>query len=135
MLQPKKAKYKKMFRKVICGKDFRVIEINFGNFGIKAVSSGRIKASQLESAQKTMQKKIKGLGKIWLRFFPSVPVTSKPIDVRMGKGKGNVNYWCAAIHAGRVLFEFQGIPQVLAKELMAVAQTKLPIQVKLVSRM
>jgi large subunit ribosomal protein L16 len=132
MLQPKKIKHKKMFRGKIRGSEVRVIELAFGNFGIKALSSGRVTAAQLEATRKTMTKKIKGSEKIWVRFYPSLAVSAKPIEVRMGKGKGQINYWCAQINAGRILFEFQGISLVVANELKSIVKDKLSLNLKLI---
>jgi large subunit ribosomal protein L16 len=132
MLQPKKIKHKKMFRGKIRGSEVRVIELAFGNFGIKALSSGRVTAAQLEATRKTMTKKIKGSEKIWVRFYPSLAVSAKPIEVRMGKGKGQINYWGAQINAGRILFEFQGISLVVANELKSIVKDKLSLNLKLI---
>lgn len=132
MLQPKKTKYRKMFRGKIRGKEIKVTELAFGNFGIKTLTSGRITAAQLEATRKRIAKKIKGSGKIWIRFYPTLAVSAKPVEVRMGKGKGQIDYWCAQINAGRILFEFQGISLVIAKELMHISRSKLPLDLKLI---
>lgn len=132
MLYPKKTKYKKAFRGKILGNETKVIELAFGNIGIKVLKSARISAQQLEALRKALQKKIKGRGKIWIRVFPSLPVTSKPAEVRMGKGKGNIDYWCTPVNAGRILFELQGIPATLTKEILQISADKLPVPIKLI---
>jgi large subunit ribosomal protein L16 len=132
MLQPKKMKFTKTFRGKILGNDTKVIELAFGNIGIKALQPFRMKANQLEALRKALLKKIKGKGKIWIRLFPNLPVTAKPLEVRMGKGKGNISYWCSPINAGRILLELQGIPLSLNKEILKISRYKLPISVKLI---
>jgi len=106
MLFPKKTKYKKMYRKDSYKKEFRVNCLVHGDFGIKSLRSCRLTAKQLESTRKTMLKKMKKMGRILLRVFPDVAITSKPAEVRMGKGKGLLDYWCSNINSGRILFEF-----------------------------
>jgi large subunit ribosomal protein L16 len=132
MLHPKKTKFKKKFRGKIFGNDTKVIELAFGNVGIKLLKSARISAQQLEALRKALFKKIKGRGKIWVRVFPNLPVTSKPAEVRMGKGKGNISYWCVPINAGRILFELQSIPLSLNKEIFKISSNKLPVAIKLI---
>lgn len=133
MLQPKKSKFRKSFRGKISGKDTRVIELAFGNFGIKVLKSGRISSQQLETLRKSILRKIKGRGKIWLRVFPYLPVTAKPAEVRMGKGKGSVEYWCFPINAGRILLELQGMSPALSKEIIKISSDILPVPVKLIN--
>jgi large subunit ribosomal protein L16 len=132
MFNPKKTKFKKKFRGKIIGNDIKVIGLSFGNTGIKILNSCRISANQLETLRKTLLKKIKNRGKIWIRVFPNLPVTSKPAEVRMGKGKGNISYWCSPIYAGRILFEIQGISLSLNKEIIKISKNKLPVSVKLI---
>ncbi|YP_001874796.1 ribosomal protein L16 (mitochondrion) [Hemiselmis andersenii] len=132
MLQPKKSKYRKSFRGKISGKEMKVLELAFGNFGIKVLKSGRISSQQLETLRKSILKKIKGRGKIWLRVFPYLPITAKPAEVRMGKGKGSVKYWCFPVNAGRVLIELQGISTSLSKEILKISSDILPFPVRLI---
>jgi large subunit ribosomal protein L16 len=132
MLHPKNTKYRKSFRGKIFGNEAKVIELSFGNIGIKVLKSVRITAYQLEALRKALLKKIKGRGKIWFRVFPSIPVTSKPAEVRMGKGKGNLSYWCSRIKAGRVLFELQGVPFSLNKKIINISRHQLPVPVKFI---
>jgi large subunit ribosomal protein L16 len=132
MLHPKNTKYIKIFRGRISGNDTKVIELSFGNIGIKVLKNARITTFQLESLRKALVKKIKGRGKIWFRVFPSVPVTSKPAEVRMGKGKGDTNYWCSQVNAGRILVELQGIPFSLNKEIIKISKHKLPVPIKFI---
>jgi large subunit ribosomal protein L16 len=132
MLQPKKTKYRKSFRGKISGKETRVVELAFGNFGIKVLKSGRISSQQLETLRKSILKKIKGRGKIWIRVFPYLPVSAKPAEVRMGKGKGSISYWCFPINAGRILIELQGISTPLSKEIVKLSSDILPFPVRLI---
>jgi large subunit ribosomal protein L16 len=132
MLHPKNTKYKKSFRCKIFGNDTKVVELSFGNIGIKILKNARINEKQLEALRKALFKKIKSRGKIWFRIFPSIPVTSKPAEIRMGKGKGNVVYWCAMVNAGRILFELQGIPLHLNKEIINISKYQLPVPVKFI---
>jgi large subunit ribosomal protein L16 len=132
MLQPKRSKYRKSFRGKISGKETRVIELAFGNFGIKVLRSGRISAQQLETLRKAILKKIKGRGKVWIRVFPYLPVTSKPAEVRMGKGKGSVSYWCFPVNAGRILLELQGMPGSLSKEITKISSDILSLPIRLI---
>jgi len=133
MLFPKKTKYKKMYRRDSYKKEFRVNHLVHGDFGIKSLRSCRLSAKQLESTRKTMIKKMKRVGRILLRVFPDVPITSKPAEVRMGKGKGSLNYWCSNVNSGRILFEFQGVPRVIAKEVAKVGSKKLPMRTRFIT--
>src|SRR5699024_5900555 len=125
MLQPKRTK----FRKVHKGRNRGVATtgnlISFGTFGLKATTRGRITARQIEAARRAMTRHVKRQGKIWIRIFPDKPITEKPLEVRMGKGKGNVEYWVAQIQPGRVLYEMDGVPESLAREAFALAAAKL----------
>ncbi|MBO1519846.1 MAG: 50S ribosomal protein L16 [Oceanisphaera sp.] len=134
MLQPKRTK----FRKVHKGRNRGVATtgnlISFGTFGLKATTRGRITARQIEAARRAMTRHVKRQGKIWIRIFPDKPITEKPLEVRMGKGKGNVEYWVAQIQPGRVLYEMDGVPEALAREAFALAAAKLPVRTTFVTR-
>lgn len=132
MLSPKKTKFKKAFRGKISGNETKVIELSFGNFGIKATKSGRVSAKQLETLRRSLVKEIKGRGKIWIRIYPHLSVTAKPAEIRMGKGKGNFNYFCCTINAGRILFELQHIPTTLIKTIFTLSTNKLGLPIKLI---
>ena len=108
--------------------------MSFGEYGLKAVGRGRITARQIEAARRAMTRHVKRGGKIWIRIFPDVPVTKKPIEVRMGKGKGNVEYWVAKIQPGKMLYEMEGVPEDIAREAFRLAAAKLPVQTQFVSR-
>jgi len=133
MLFPKKPKYKKMYRKDSCKKEFRVNRLVCADFGVKSLCSSRLTAKQLESARKTMAKKMKRMGRILLRVFPDIPITSKPAEVRMGKGKGSLDHWCSNVNSGRILFEFQGVSRALAEEAAKTGSRKLPMKTKFVT--
>ncbi len=134
MLQPKRTK----FRKVHKGRNRGVATsgnlVSFGTFGLKATTRGRITARQIEAARRAMTRHVKRQGKIWIRIFPDKPITEKPLEVRMGKGKGNVEYWVAQIQPGRVLYEMDGVPEALAREAFALAAAKLPVRTTFVTR-
>lgn len=133
MLQPKRMKFRKMFK----GRNRGLAngtEVSFGDFGLKAVGRGRLTARQIESARRAMTRHIKRQGQIWIRIFPDKPITSKPLEVRMGKGKGNVEYWVCQIQPGKVLYEMDGVPEELAREAFALAAAKLPIKTTFVTK-
>ena len=133
MLQPKRTKY----RKVMKGRNRGLANgcsINFGEIGLQAKDRCRMTARQIESARRTMTRHIKRQGKIWIRIFPDKPITKKPLEVRMGKGKGSVEYWVAQIKPGQILFEMQGVEKELATEAFKLAAAKLPISTKVVKR-
>jgi|TARA_R110002096_G_scaffold48658_1_gene128872 large subunit ribosomal protein L16 len=109
-------------------------KVSFGDFGLKAVGRGRLTARQIEAARRAMTRHVKRGGKIWIRIFPDVPVTKKPLEVRQGKGKGNVEYWVAKIQPGKMLYEMEGVPEELAREAFKLAAAKLPIQTVFVTR-
>lgn len=132
MLHPQKTKYKKVFRGKIRGNETKVVALCFGNIGIKVLKHTRISEIQLEALRKALLKKIKGKGKLWFRIFPSLPVTSKPAEVRMGKGKGSISYWCSPVNAGRIILELQGIPLSLNKEITKISTNKLTVPIKLI---
>ncbi len=134
MLSPKKLKYRKRMRGRLKGKPTRGTELNFGEFGLQAVECGYVNARQIEAARIAMTRKIKRLGKTWIRFFPDKPVTKKPAEVRMGKGKGPTDAWVAAIKPGRILYEMEGVPRELAKEALRLAAHKLSVKTRFVER-
>lgn len=130
-LQPKKTKYKKVKKGKLKKFEYKSNSIKFGEMGLKAIDSGVINARQIESARRTIARKIKRKGKIWLRIFPDLPITSKPTESRMGKGKGSVSYWAAKIKGGMTLFEICGVPSHVAKEALRAGSTKLSIKTKI----
>jgi len=133
MLQPKRMKFRKMFK----GRNRGLAngtEVSFGTFGLKAVGRGRLTARQIDSARRAMTRHIKRQGQIWIRVFPDKPITSKPLEVRMGKGKGNVEYWVCQIQPGKVLYEMNGVSETLAREAFALAAAKLPLKTTFVTK-
>jgi large subunit ribosomal protein L16 len=134
MLQPKRTKFRKMHKGRNRGLALRGSKVSFGEFGLKATGRGRITARQIEAARRTMTRHIKRGGKIWIRVFPDKPITQKPLEVRQGKGKGNVEYWIAQIQPGKVLFEMEGVPEKLASEAFTLAAAKLPVATTFVKR-
>jgi large subunit ribosomal protein L16 len=134
MLQPKRMKFRKMQKGRNRGLAHRGSKVSFGEFGLKATGRGRITARQIEAARRTMTRHIKRGGKIWIRVFPDKPITQKPLEVRQGKGKGNVEYWVAQIQPGKVLFEMEGVSEQLASEAFALAAAKLPLSTTFVKR-
>ena len=133
MKQPKKTKYKKAFKGRIKGIAGNGFELAFGDYGLKALAPERITARQIEACRKAINRHRKRDGKLWIRIFPDVPVTSKPAEVRMGKGKGSVEFWVARVNPGKILFELSGIPESVAREALALAAAKLPIKTKFVT--
>jgi large subunit ribosomal protein L16 len=132
---PKRTKHRKMHKGRIKGNAVRGTRVNFGDFGIKALEPGRITSRQIEAARIAMTRKMKRVGKVYIRIFPDKPITQKPAEVRMGKGKGSVEKWVAVVRPGRILFEIGGgVPQDLAREALRLAQQKLPIKTKMVTR-
>ncbi|ATG75465.1 50S ribosomal protein L16 [Zobellella denitrificans] len=134
MLQPKRTKFRKVHKGRNRGVATSGNQISFGSFGLKATTRGRITARQIEAARRAMTRHVKRQGKIWIRIFPDKPITEKPLEVRMGKGKGNVEYWVAQIQPGRVLYEMDGVPESLAREAFALAAAKLPVRTTFVTR-
>ncbi|ASG65271.1 50S ribosomal protein L16 [Idiomarina sp. X4] len=134
MLQPKRTK----FRKVHTGRNRGLAQsgnkVSFGSYGLKATDRGRMTARQIEAGRRAMTRHVKRQGKIWIRVFPDKPITKKPLEVRMGKGKGNVEYWVAQIQPGRVLYEMDGVPEELAREAFRLAARKLPFKTTFVTR-
>ena len=134
MLQPKRTKFRKMHKGRNRGLAHRGSKVSFGEFGLKASGRGRLTARQIEAARRAMTRHIKRGGKIWIRVFPDKPITNKPLEVRMGKGKGNVEYWVALIQPGKVLYEMEGVSEEMAREAFALASAKLPIATTFVRR-
>lgn len=134
MLQPKRTKFRKMMKGRNRGLAHRGSNVDFGEFGLKALGRGRLTARQLESARRALTRHMKRGGKVWIRVFPDKPITQKPLEVRQGKGKGNVEYWVAQIQPGRIMFEIEGIEESLAREAFALAAAKLPFETSFVKR-
>lgn len=135
MLQPKRTKYRKAHKGRIHGNAKGGTELNFGSIGLKAMEPARITARQIEAARRAMTRHIKRQGRIWIRIFPDVPVSAKPAEVRMGKGKGSTEYWAARVKPGRIMFEMDGVNGPLAREAFERAAAKLPIRTKVVFRL
>jgi large subunit ribosomal protein L16 len=134
MLQPKRTKFRKAFKGRIHGNAKGGTELNFGAFGLKAMEPERITARQIEAARRAITRHIKRQGRLWIRIFPDVPVSSKPAEVRMGKGKGSVEFWAARVHPGRIMFEIDGVPDDVAREALRLGAAKLPIKTRIVTR-
>ena len=134
MLQPKRTKYRKQMKGKNRGLASQGNKVSFGEYGLKATDRGRITARQIEAARKAMTRHIRRGGKIWIRIFPDKPITKKPLEVRQGKGKGNVEYWVAQIQPGKILYEMSGVDENLAKEALKLAASKLPVDTKFVTR-
>ena len=134
MLQPKRTKFRKQHKGKNRGLSTRGNKVSFGEFGLKATGRGRITARQIEAARRAITRYVKRGGKIWIRIFPDKPITKKPLEVRMGKGKGNVEYWVALIQPGKMLYEIQGVPEEIAREAFRLASAKLAVPTTFVSR-
>jgi large subunit ribosomal protein L16 len=134
MLQPKRTKFRKQQKGRNRGLAQVGNKVSFGEYGMKAVERGQITARQIEAARRAMTRHIKRGGKIWIRVFPDTPITKKPIEVRMGKGKGNVEYWVSKIQPGKMLYEMEGVSEEVAREAFRLAAAKLPVRVTFVSR-
>lgn len=134
MLSPKKFKYRKQHKGRIKGVATRGTSLSFGDFGLKALGNGRVTAQQIEAARIAITRHVKRRGKIWIRIFPDKPITEKPAETRMGKGKGSVEYWVAPVKAGRILYEMEGVDEATAREALRLAAHKLPIPTKVVKR-
>lgn len=135
MLQPKKTKFRKAFKGKISGDAKSGFSLNFGSYGLKAMEPDRITARQIEAARRAITRHMKRQGRLWIRIFPDLPVSGKPAEVRMGKGKGAPEYWAARVKPGRILFELDGVDGKIAAEAFERAAMKLPIKVKVVARM
>ncbi len=134
MLQPKKTKYRKMMKGRMRGKAYRGSSVSFGDYGLQTVDCGRLTARQIEAARIAMTRHIKRQGKIWIRVFPDKPVTRKPAETRMGKGKGSVDEWVAIVRPGRILYEMEGVPEDVAREAFRLAAHKLNVSTRFVQR-
>ena len=134
MLQPKRTKFRNMFKGKNRGFAQSGNRVSFGEYGLKAAERGRVSARQIEAARRAMTRKVKRTGKIWIRVFPDVPISSKPLEVRMGKGKGNVDYWCSKVQPGTILYEMEGVSEEMAREAFRLAANKLPIKTTFVTR-
>lgn len=134
MLSPKRTKFRKQHKGRIHGNAKGGTSLNFGSVGLKAMEPGRITARQIEAARRALVRRIRRQGKVWIRIFPDVPVSSKPAEVRMGKGKGTPEYWACRVKPGRIMFEMDGVPTDLASEAFELAAAKMPIKCKIVTR-
>ncbi|NQZ96093.1 MAG: 50S ribosomal protein L16 [Myxococcales bacterium] len=134
MLQPKKVKHRKMQKGRMRGKAYRGSTLSFGDYGLQALESHRITARQIEAARIAMTRYVKRGGKVWIRIFPDKPITKKPAETRMGKGKGSPEEWVAVVKAGRMLYEMEGVPIDIAKEALRLAAHKLPLRTRFVHR-
>jgi large subunit ribosomal protein L16 len=134
MLMPKRVKYRKQMRGRMRGKALRGAEVTFGEFGLQALEPGWVSARQIEAARRTLVRVMRRRGKMWIRIFPDKPYTRKPPETRMGKGKGNVEYWVAVVRPGRVMFELGGLPADIAMEALHQAQYKFSIRTKVIAR-
>lgn len=134
MLQPKKTKFRKQAKGRNRGLATVGNKVSFGEFGLKAVTRGRITARQIEAARRTITRTVKRGGRLWIRVFPDKPISRKPLEVRMGGGKGNVEYWVSQVQPGRILYEIEGVSEEMAREAFALAAAKLPVKTTFVSR-
>jgi large subunit ribosomal protein L16 len=135
MLQPKRTKFRKQHKGRIHGTAKGGTTVQFGAYGMKAVTPGRVSARQIEAARRAVTRHMKRMGKLWIRIFPDVPISSKPAEVRQGKGKGSPEWWAVRVKPGRVIFELDGVPRPLAEEAFRLASAKLPVQTKFVTRL
>ncbi|WP_020561284.1 50S ribosomal protein L16 [Thiofilum flexile] len=134
MLQPKRTKFRKQMKGRNRGLALAGSKVSFGEFGLKTLERGRLTARQIESARRAINRYVRRGGKIWIRVFPDKPISKKPLEVRMGKGKGNVEYWVAQIQPGKVLYEIEGVAEEVAREAFRLAAAKLPMKTTFVSR-
>ena len=134
MLSPKKTKFRKQFKGRIHGMYKGGTALNFGSHGLKSVEPERITARQIEAARRAITRQMKRQGRVWIRIFPDLPVTDKPAEVRMGKGKGAVEYWAARVAPGRIMFEVDGVPDEIAREALRLGAAKLPVKTRIVTR-
>jgi large subunit ribosomal protein L16 len=134
MLQPKKTKFRKAHKGRIHGVSKGGTELNFGQYGLKATEPERVTARQIEAARRAITREMKRAGRVWIRIFPDLPVSKKPTEVRMGKGKGSVEYWTARVKPGRIVFEIDGVSEEIAKEALRLGAMKLPIMTRVVTR-
>ncbi|MEO0883067.1 MAG: 50S ribosomal protein L16 [Pseudomonadota bacterium] len=135
MLQPKRTKFRKAFKGRIRGNAKGGFTLNFGSYGLKALEPERVTARQIEATRRAVTRHMKRQGKVWIRVFPDLPVSAKPIEVRMGKGKGSTDRWVARVKPGRILFEIDGVSEEVAREALRLGAAKLPVKCKVVKRM
>ena len=134
MLQPKRTKFRKQFKGRIHGEAKGGFMLNFGSFGLKATEPERVTARQIEAARRAITRHMKRQGRVWIRIFPDVPVSAKPTEVRMGKGKGSIDYWAAKVKPGRIMFESDGVAESVAREALRLGAMKLPVLTRVVMR-
>ncbi len=134
MLSPKRTKYRKAHKGRVHGLAKGGTELNFGSYGLKATTTGRITARQIEAARRAITRRMKRAGRVWIRIFPDVPVSTKPTEVRMGKGKGSPEYWMARVKPGRIMFEVDGVDEVIAREAFDRGAAKLAVQTRIITR-
>ena len=134
MLQPKRTKFRKAHKGRIKGAAKGGTALNFGSYGLKALEPSRVTARQIEATRRAITRHMKRAGRVWIRIFPDVPVTKKPTEVRMGKGKGSVEFWAAKVKPGRIMFEIDGVNEDIARQALALGAAKLPIKTKIVKR-
>jgi large subunit ribosomal protein L16 len=135
MLQPKKTKFRKQFKGRIHGASKAGYALNFGAYGLKSLEPERVTARQIEAARRAITRQMKRQGRVWIRVFPDVPISSKPAEVRMGSGKGAPEFWAARVNPGRILFEVDGVPSDVAHEALRLGAAKLPVRTKVVTRL
>ena len=135
MLQPKRTKFRKSHKGRIHGNAKGGSTLNFGSYGLKAITPGRITARQIEAARRAITRHMKRQGRVWIRIFPDIPVSTKPAEVRQGKGKGSPEYWVARVKPGRIMFELDGVNELIARRSLELASAKLPNQTKFVQRL
>ena len=135
MLQPKRTKFRKQFKGRISGVAKGGTDLNFGQFGLKAQEPERVTARQIEAARRAITRAMKRVGRVWIRVFPDVPVSKKPTEVRMGKGKGSPEFWAAKVKPGRIMFELDGVSEEIAREALRLGAAKLPVRTKVVTRL
>jgi len=134
MLQPKRTKFRKAHKGRIHGTSKGATVLNFGSYGLKAVDPERVTARQIEAARRAITRQMKRAGRVWIRIFPDVPVSKKPTEVRMGKGKGTPEFWAARVHPGRIMFEIDGVNEETAREALRLGAAKLPVRTRIVTR-
>mgnify|MGYP003412216332 FL=1 len=134
MLQPKRTKFRKQFKGRIHGMSKGGTNLDFGEFGLKSLEPNRVNAREIEAARRAITRQMKRAGRVWIRIFPDVPVTKKPTEVRMGKGKGGVEFWCARVAPGRVMFEIGGVSEAVAREALRLGAAKLSVRTRFVQR-
>lgn len=135
MLSPKRTKYRKQHKGRVKGMAKGGTAVNFGSYGLKAITPGRVTARQIEAARRAITRHIKRSGRVWIRIFPDVPVSQKPAEVRMGKGKGSPEFWMCRVKPGRVMFELDGVERTIAQRAFELAAAKLPVQTRFVTRL